>query len=119
MKADTRPLLLLIGDQGTLSYLLGRFAEHGGFQLVVNSSAMDKNTIVNPAVIIFLSTRLLETAQSFVRELASLDIPILVCASVAEQARARELGADHCLLHPLTYDDFQAALIDVGALKHA
>jgi hypothetical protein len=34
---------------------------------------------------------------------------------VIEEARARELGADYCLLHPLTYDDFQKALLLVTA----
>ena len=42
--------------------------------------------------------------------LAGGEIPVVVCASIAEEARARELGADHCLLHPFTYDGFLAAL---------
>jgi DNA-binding response OmpR family regulator len=33
-----------------------------------------------------------------------------VCSSVNDQARVHELGADFCLVHPLTYDRFLAAL---------
>jgi hypothetical protein len=119
MKDHAQPVILLIGSNGTLTYLLGRFADHCGYQLVVDNFSLHTIKVVNPAVIIFLSTRLLEMAQTVVEELANLDIPIIVCGSVADQARAKELGADDCLLHPLTYDDFQAALTDVRELKRA
>jgi hypothetical protein len=29
------------------------------------------------------------------------------------------LGADYCLLHPLTYDDFQTALMNASGSKRA
>ena len=45
-----------------------------------------------------------------VTDLASRDIPGLVCLSIADEARARELGADYCLMHPLTSDSSLTAL---------
>ena len=106
------PTILLIGNDTTLSYLLGRFAERNGNQLATSSENLSINQIelANPAVIIFTSTELLATNRALVEELSSLDILIMVCSSVAEEGSARELGADHCLLHPLTYNDFQTAM---------
>jgi len=111
--------ILLIGSDAALGYLLNRYAERSGYQLVVNEKILSVTeiTTINPAVIIFLSTELLETTQSLVRWLTGLDTPILVCSSVADEARSRELGADYCLLHPLIYDDFQAALTNLSTLK--
>jgi len=111
--------ILLIGSDTTLGYLLRRYAERGGYQFKVNAAGISSREIatINPVVVIFLSTELLARHQSFVSDLTSLDAPILVCSSAVEEARARDLGADYCLLHPLTYDDFQAALAHATASK--
>jgi orotidine-5'-phosphate decarboxylase len=68
-----------------------------------------------PVAILFPSIERLEAAQSLIADLTNCDIPILVCSSIADEARARELGADYCLLHPLTYDGFMAALVATRA----
>ena len=121
MSLQTQPTLLLIGKDATLVYLLARFAEHSGYQWKVSVDRISSREIaaIKPAVIIFLSTELLARAQSLVTELSNLDAPILVCSSVIEEARARELGADYCLLHPLTYSGFQNALANITASRHA
>ena len=114
-----QPTILLIGKDANLGYLLARFAEHSGYQLKVSADKLSSREIaaMNPTVIIFLSTELLARNQTFVTELADLDAPIVVCSSVIEEARARELGADFCLVHPLTYKGFQTALADATAAK--
>lgn len=119
MNSRVQPTILVVGHNTTLSYLLGRFAERSGYQLIngPENLSVEEIAAASPIVIIFPSTELLVTTQALVRKLASLDTPIMVCSSVADEARTRELGADYCLLHPLTYDDFQAALMYVGALK--
>ena len=116
-----QPIILLIGSDTTLSYLLGRYAERCGCQLAVNPEnlSVKEITVVNPVVIVFPSKEILETRQILVGELASLDFPIMVCSSIADEARARELGADYCLTHPITYDDFQTALMNASGSKHA
>jgi CheY-like chemotaxis protein len=113
MSLQTSSTILLIGKDTTLQYLLARFAEHSGYQWKVSADILSGSEIasIHPAVIIFLSTELLA------RELADLDAPILVCSSAVEEARAKELGADYCLLHPLSYNDFQTALANVTASK--
>lgn len=121
MILQSQPTILLIGKDATLGYLLARFAEHSGYQCKVSAGDVSSReiTALNPTVIIFLTTELLAGGQTFVAELANLDAPILVCTSAVEEARARELGADYCLLHPLTYNDFRTALATVTASKQS
>ncbi len=101
MSAEKKSTLLLIGQDNMLHYLLKRYAEQ----------------TVKPIAIVFLSTELLEASQGFVEEMTSHETPILVCSSDGDEARAKELGADYCLLHPLTYDNFHAALLATGVSK--
>lgn len=119
MTSQTQPTILVIGSNTSLHYLLGRFAERSGYRLKVHPGCASGGEIaaLNPAVIIFLSTEALARDQACLRELASLETPIIVCSSILEEAKAIELGADYCLLHPLTYDDFQAALAHARASK--
>lgn len=119
MSTKATPTILLIGSDTALGYLLRRYAERGGYQFKVNAASISSREIatINPVVVIFLSTELLARHQAVVSELTNLDAPILVCSSAVEEARARELGADYCLLHPVTYDDFQSALEHATASK--
>ena len=112
MDPNTRQTILLAGNDTALSYLVRRFAEQGGHPLVAASANISAQQIaeVNPKAIIFLSTENLEEAQSLLAESSSHATPIIVCTSVVDEARARRLGADHCLLHPITFDAFQSAL---------
>jgi len=120
MNPKTRPTILLVGNDPTLRYLLGRFVEQSDYALavvpVINSA--QEITEINPKAIIFLSTEHLEKTQPLIVELDSLEVPIMLCSSVTEETRARELGADYCLLHPLTYEDFQTTLALASASKH-
>lgn len=120
MIANTQSTILLVGNDSTLIYLLGRFAERSGYLLTVTSDGFSVKEVrsINPIAIIFTSIELLATRQSLVGELSSLDAAIVVCLSVTEEAKARELGADYCLLHPLTFDDFQTALSNASRSKH-
>lgn len=119
MSSKKKPTILLIGNDTALNYLLDRFAERSGYKLSVNleKSLIKEINAINPAVVIFSSTEILETLQTLVEELANLDFPIMVCSSIADEAKARELGADYCLLHPLIYDDFQKALTTATTSK--
>jgi hypothetical protein len=121
MSLNEQPNILLIGNDTALNYLFGRFAERCGYQLVVSleNSSVQEITAVNPVVIVFPSTEILESFQILVGELASLDFPIMVCSSVADETRARELGADYCLTHPISYDEFQTTLMTASASKRA
>jgi len=111
--------LMLMGNDTELSYLLGRFAEQSNFELTIapEKVSVQDVTVFNPAAIIFSSMGRLDMAQALIAELAHIEVPIIVCSSVSDQARASELGADFCLLHPITLDDFQSALSTASTPK--
>ncbi len=104
--------IFLIGNDAMLAYLLRRYAEQSGCQILMRDIAPTIGDMeqFQPAAIIFASIEQLQADQLFVDALSTREIAVLVCASVADEARARELGADECLLHPLTYDHFWATL---------
>ena len=107
-----QPAILVIGQDRPLMYLLGRYAEEGGYRIVHELTAPTSETIraLQPSAIVFTTLEELEKAQSQRIDLVNWEMPILVCSSGTDVAQARELGADHCLLHPLSYEAFQAAL---------
>jgi CheY-like chemotaxis protein len=107
-----QPLLVVIGDDTSLVYLIGRYAETSGCRVhaVPTTPTAAEVCALKPAAVFFPSVENLAAAQSLVNELANCDIPLLVCSSAADEARGRDLGADYCLLYPVTYDSFLAAL---------
>ncbi len=109
---SSSPEILVIGQDRPLIYLLGRFAEKGGYRMIHLPAAPAGETIraLHPYAIVFAALEDLEKAQAQVADLANGEIPILVCSSGTDLPEARDLGADHCLLHPLSYEAFQAAL---------
>ena len=121
MSPNTKRTILLMGNEANLGYLLGRFAEQSEYQLRVSAEkiSIQDVAVANPAAIIFSSTDFMALAQALVTELAGFEVPLLVCSSVADEVRARELGADYCLLHPITYEGFQGALALVSTSKRA
>jgi CheY-like chemotaxis protein len=109
---QTKSKILMIGADASLAYLIRRYADQSGYELAVMPAAPPVAEVyrLQPAAILFSSVENLGAAQVLMADLANNDIPVLVFLSIADEARARELGADHCLLHPLTYDSFLAAL---------
>ena len=112
MKPTSQSRILVIGADTALAYLLGRYAEQSGYGIAMQQTIPSATEVcgLQPSAILFLSFENLGAAQFLLADLGSCDIPVWVCSSVADEARARELGADHCLLHPLTYDSWVAAL---------
>lgn len=122
MKPSSPSKILMIGNDTALTYLVGRYAERSGYDIVTLQTVPSAEEVCNqqPVALLFTSIERLDAAQSLIADLSNCDIPILVCSSITDEARARELGADDCLLHPLTYDAFLAALAATkapGAMK--
>jgi CheY-like chemotaxis protein len=109
--------LVIISNNASFIYLIQRYADRIGFSVTVVLPTVLAETISRsvPIAAIFSSTENLEASQALVTELTNRDVPIMVCSSEIDQIRTRELGADYCLLHPLTYDEFQAALASITA----
>ncbi len=105
-------LIYLVGNDERLIYLLQRYFESGNHRLMPSFKTPTVAEVKKeqPCMLIFSTIELLEEAQSLLEYASAHDLPVLVCTSVADEARARELGADACLIHPLTYENFTAAL---------
>ena len=107
-----QPAVAIIGGNSSINYLIGRYTERIGCSISVLpvSTPVEKIRGIEPVAVIFASLENLENSQVLAAELTNCDIPIIVCSSMADQTRIRELGADYCLLHPFGYDNFSAIL---------
>lgn len=107
-----KPSIVLIGDDPSLEYLLERYAYRGGYRLQSVRTISPNIDIrqMQPQSIWFSSLEVLEAFQPQMNTISTGDIPIVVCSSIADDARAMDLGADFLLLHPLTYDCFLSTL---------
>ncbi len=112
MSPSRSPVIFLIGRDSALAYLIERYAERSGCEIRTHPTmpAPSASSEAKPAALLFSSIEDLEAALAQPAPAPSAEIPWLVCSSINDQARARELGVDHCLVHPLTYDGFLAAL---------
>lgn len=112
MTPSLQSKILMIGNDSALTYLIGRYAEQGGYGIAPFQMAPSplEARALHPVALLFQSVENMETSSSLIRDMADCDVPVLVCSSVTDEARARELGADCCLLHPLTYESVLAAL---------
>lgn len=107
--------ILLVGNDDRLAYLLQRFVEQGGWTMVARPPQVSRDEVLRleAGVVIFDSIDQLREAHLLVDDLAENEVPVLVCASLADESTAGELGADACLLHPLTFDQFCETLLVV------
>lgn len=113
--------IFMVGKDDRLEYLLQRYAEQIGRDILTMTALPPDHEIdhLQPAALIFSSMEHLQAAQPLAESLSTREIPLFVCAALSDEVRARELGADACLLHPLTYDNFRAALSKVGPATDA
>lgn len=118
MESSLQLEILILGNDPVLAYVIGRFALQSGYGIEARQSIPQVAEVCDqrPAAILFMSVEYLENAQELIAGLANCEIPVLVCASVADEARARELGADFCLLNPFTYESFDAVLSAIATM---
>jgi hypothetical protein len=114
--APALPTILLVAPDDALAYLMERYARHSRYRLQVQRAQLSADAIrvLRPAVVWYPSMEQLDHARPRERGLVEDDVPVIVCGEEADGARARDLGADHCARHPLTYPEFLAALSSVG-----
>jgi DNA-binding response OmpR family regulator len=114
---QNHPGIVILEGDPSLLYLLERFAERVGYSVSVakDLASAEPIRLSEPVAVIFPSVEILESVQTLAAELTSYDIPIIVCSSVLNQAKTRELGADYCLLHPLVFDSFSTTLRAITA----
>jgi hypothetical protein len=112
---STQATILFVGSDDSLLYLLTRYAEQSGCPIIQRQLApsFDDLHLLMPSAIIFSSLEQLHAAQTLVEGLSGSDTLILACVALVDEALAQASGADSCLVHPLTYDDFRTSLASV------
>lgn len=113
LTSEIKPKILLVGNDSMLSYLIKRYADQIGLDLEYTTSLLPIAEVVKirPTHILFTSLLILKKSQFWIGTLLDLELHILVCSGIGEEPAARDFGADTCLIHPITFDDFQKALI--------
>ena len=104
--------IILVGNDERLFYLLKRFVEQSPCELIpwLNIPSAAEIITLNPSLIIFSTIDHLEESQSLLEHTSAHEIPVMVCISLADEAHAHELGADVCLFHPLSFENFKNAM---------
>jgi DNA-binding response OmpR family regulator len=109
-------MILLVGDDEALAYHIERCGQQSGFRVRVERTLPKPShgQRLEPAVVWLSSLDVLASLRPRKTGLIGDDAPVVVSSSVADDRRARDLGADVWVLHPLTYQHFLAALSAVG-----
>lgn len=116
MSSPTRSRIALVAGEQSLTYLMERYTERSGLGIEVVADPPPAAMLMEhaPALLWFPSLESLARWRGEAEHVAGNEPAVVVCTAVADERRARELGADYCLLLPLTYDDFRAAVSAVG-----
>jgi len=115
------PIVMVVEDDSQSLYLMERYARTSGYQLVnawQGGEALTLARQARPAVIlldIVLSGIMgWEVLQALRADPITCHIPVIICSALDEAENAQEAGANGYLRKPVYYQDFLAALRDVG-----
>lgn len=113
--------VLLVEDDPAFIYLIRRYADKGGCELVSTSrgeEAVEMAREKQPDMVL-LDIMLpgmdgWQVLRALRDDPATQDIPVVLCSALSEEARSIEEGADGYLRKPVLYQDFIGALEDMG-----
>jgi CheY-like chemotaxis protein len=114
------PKVMLIEDDPQFVYLIQRYAQKSGSQLILADSARQAANLAQQELpdLILLDIALSGTDGWQVLGALKADpitrkMPVFVCSASEVATRGWEDQADGCLLKPVMYEDFVAALAQV------
>lgn len=118
------PIIVLIDNDDSFIYLVGRYAEQCGFGFGHAPTIQAAHGLIGqlrPALVVFnqllaasAEPGVLEALQA---ELADRDIPSAGFAQANNEPVRDQLGVDYELCLPLLYDDFCSALAALGIAR--
>ena len=116
MSSPTGSRIALVAGDASLTYLIERYTERSGLGIEVVADPPPANVLIGPAPVLvwFPSLESLARWRAASDQTTGNEHAVVVCTSVPDERRARDLGADYCVLLPLTYDDFRVAVSAVG-----
>lgn len=113
--------LMVVGDDTSFCYLMQRYAKKAACPIVLAHFAEDALNIAlheTPGVVIVEldapGDRGLAIVGTLKAHPQTCDIPVILCSWTDEAAHGLDEGAALYLRKPILYDDFQAALTEVG-----
>ncbi len=113
--------LMVVGDDASFCYLMQRYAKKAAYPVVTAHFAEDALGMAlhqTPVVVIVeLDTpgeKGLQILNALKAHPLTRAIPVILCSWTEEAAHCLDEGAAVYLRKPILYDDFQAALTDVG-----
>ena len=113
----TAPVILLISDDSLFIYLIARYCNRCGGQ-VISANTLDAVLAqiqqARPTLMVLDGLTSLSSGWHILRALkadpATRAIPIALASAVGDEARAWEEGTDYWLAQPVLYDDFLAVV---------
>ena len=118
-----QPTLLLITNHPQFIYLIKRYGERSGCQVISAGSvdvALELMVPERPALVLLHVMSWPHDGWSALRCLRehreTHNIPIAIISALMDEARARDEGAAYWLWQPVMYTDFLAALTATGVL---
>ncbi|MBN2391542.1 MAG: response regulator [Anaerolineae bacterium] len=113
--------LMVVGDDTSFCYLMQRYAKKAACPIVLAHFAEDALSIAlheAPVVVIVEldapGDKGLATLGALKAHPSTCDIPVILCSWTDEAERDLDECAALYLRKPILYDDFQAALTEVG-----
>jgi|YNPBryantNP2012_1023418.scaffolds.fasta_scaffold00082_26 CheY-like chemotaxis protein len=126
MRRTASASIMVIGADSHFSYLMRRYVRTSAHQIVFANPGEDALTLVQqakPVAIVLganvppvLCRHLLFALKA---NQATRQIPVILCSWQEEDPADRIEGADLHLRMPILYEDFEAALAQVGVLVDA
>jgi DNA-binding response OmpR family regulator len=118
----TTPVILLISDDSQFIYLIARYGNRCGGQIISASTlhaALAQIHQARPALVVLDGLLAPPEGWHILRALkadpATCAIPLALASAVGDEVRAWEEGTDYWLAQPVLYDDFLAVLQAIGA----
>jgi len=121
MAEAATPTVMVVEDDPLCTYLMQRYVTRSGLRMVSAAQGQEALTLARrerPAVVVLDVTLPGMNGEMVLQALkadrATRDIPVLMCSGWSEARNWAEAGADGYLQKPVRYNDFLAALANVG-----
>jgi CheY-like chemotaxis protein len=118
------PIILLISADSLFIYLIARYGNRCGGQLINATTlyaALAQIQQARPALVVLDGLLSPPEGWHILRALkadpATCAIPVALASAIGDEARAWEEGADYWLAQPVLYDAFLALFQAIGARK--
>jgi two-component system, chemotaxis family, response regulator PixH len=115
------PIILLFAEGPDIIYLIRRYSERAGCQVVSTASATELTELLNKfsVVLILIDMHLVNNLgeiplQKLLSDPMSRHIPIFLCASSEVEIQPWKDVVNGYLMKPVTYTEFIGILVDIG-----